>query len=471
MMYRKAASAAAAILTAATMVTGMPSAATAAPAPAPCAAPNMVKETLPNGTTWQLCWRMHDKAGLILEKVSISSKRNPQPVQVLESIRLAQLNVPYDSGETEYNDLTTYGFGGYSLQTLAGDDCKGGSARVGSDGGEEPERRKVLCVSAEQSGLAYRSREDGDWEHPTVLSKAGHDLVLRSISKVGWYEYVVEYRLHDDGQISARLGATGDLAPDEYLNADRGWPIGKGARDFAAMHYHSAFWRVDFNIAGKGGEQVEQYDTKLDGRGSSTARLKTSRTVIAKEGTFNKVNQRWWRVVSQKSKNEDGHKRSYELVTSADDRYEGHPETKPDVTFTEKNLCEKWATDNAQDPECPEGKRTILDFAKDKSKLTDPVMWVRVGFHHVPRDEDQSPMPLHWQGFDLLPRDFFAMNPLTPAVRASSNGQATEPPGEGGEPSVPPASSEPTQTPTQPTPTTTRPAPSSPTSSPSPSRR
>ncbi|MEU7903581.1 primary-amine oxidase [Actinoplanes sp. NPDC049118] len=464
MKYRKAASAAAALLTAATVATGVPSVAAAAPAPAPCAAPNMVKETLPNGTTWQLCWRMHDKAGLILEKVSIASKRNPQQTQVLESIRLAQLNVPYDSGDTEYNDLTTFGFGGYSLQTLAGDDCKGGSARVGSDGSEEPERREVLCVSAEQSGLAYRLRDDTDWENPTVLSKAGHDLVLRAISKVGWYEYVTEYRLHDDGQISARLGATGDLAPGEYLNADRGWPIGKGARDFAAMHYHSAFWRVDFNIGGKGGEQVEQYDTKLDGQGSSTARLKTTRTAIAKEGTFSKVNQRWWRVVSPKSKNEDGHKRSYELVAGADDRYEGHPETKPDVTFTEKNLCEKWASDNAQDPECPEGKRTIIDFAKDRAKLTDPVMWVRVGFHHVPRDEDQSPMPLHWQGFDLLPRDFTSQNRLTPDARASVNGQAPEPPTDGGEPSVPPATSEPSVPPVTSPP---RPSPSSPSPSPS----
>ena len=49
-------------------------------------------------------------------------------------------------------------------------------------------------------------------------------------------------------------------------------------------------------------------------------------------------------------------------------------------------------------------------------------MWVRVGFHHVPRDEDQSPMPLHWQGFDLVPRDFTETNPLTPDGRENVNG-------------------------------------------------
>ena len=34
---------------------------------------------------------------------------------------------------------------------------------------------------------------------------------------------------------------------------------------------------IDFNIAGKGKEKVEQYDTKVNGRGSMTAKLKTTK--------------------------------------------------------------------------------------------------------------------------------------------------------------------------------------------------
>ncbi|MEV8510071.1 primary-amine oxidase [Actinoplanes sp. NPDC051475] len=425
MTYRKTAGAgAAALLTLASLGIGASPAAAKAPAAAAaaCTSGSQVKETLPNGTTWQLCWRIDERAGLILDKVSVATRRYPQPVQVLQSIRLAQLNVPYDSGETEYNDLSDFGFGGGDLETLTGEDCKGGSAREGSDGGPQAQRRKVLCVSAEASGLAYRLHSyNFQTNAEKVYSKQGHDLVLRTISKVGWYEYVTEFRLADDGQISARLGATGDLSPSDYVRADNGWPIGKNARDYASMHYHSAFWRVDFNIDGKGGEKVEQYDTKVDGRGSMAAKLKTSKKTITKEGSFSKVNRRWWRLVSPTSKNKDGHKRSYELVTGADDRYEAHPETTPDVTFTQAHTCEKFATGNA-DPQCAT-KKTILDYAHDKETLKNPVMWVRVGFHHVPRDEDQSPMPLHWQGFDLLPRDFTEMNPLTPADRAGVNGQ------------------------------------------------
>jgi primary-amine oxidase len=429
MTYRKPAGAAV-MLAVAALGLAAPAPALAAPEPSPCGAAAMVKETLPNGTTWQLCWRINDRAGLVLTNVFLSTKRQPEPVQVLNSIRLAQLNVPYDTGETEYNDLTSYGFGGYDMETLTGDDCKGGSARTGSDGGEVPQQRELLCVSAEPAGLAnrlhdYDYNEETGEEKETVYSQQGHDLVLRTISKVGWYEYVSEYRLGDTGQISARLGATGDLAPGEYSEADRGWPIGKQARDYASMHYHSAFWRVDFNIGGQGGETVEQYDTKLDGQGTMAAKLTTTKKTIAKEGSFTKTDRRWWRLASKKSLNADGHQRSYELGLGADDPYEGHPETQPDVTFTQADLCEKWASSNAADPECPLDKKTIIDFAGDKQKLADPVMWVRVGFHHVPRDEDQSPMPMHWQGFDLLPRDFTAINPIAPDGRENVNGNPT----------------------------------------------
>jgi primary-amine oxidase len=440
MTYRKTAGAIA-LLTAALVGAVVPAGAQAAAPALPCSSSSTVKEKLPNGTTWQLCWRIHDKAGLVLEKVFVSTKRNPQPVQVLDSIRLAQLHVPYDSGDMEFDDLTDLGMGGSYLETLGGEDCKGGSARLGSDGSGEPAQRKVLCVSAEPSGLAYRGREetwDDNGPKSTLASKQGHDLVLRTISKLAWYEYVTEFRLHDDGQISARLGATGDLAPGTESDAARGWPIGKGADYKSTMHYHNAFWRVDFNLDGKGGERVDQYDTALDGRGEVAAKLKTTRATVAKEGAFSKVNQRWWRVTSQSSKNTDGHLRSYELATGAGDRYDGHPETKPDVTFTQKNPCEKYASGNASDPECPPDRRTVLDFVKDKEKMTDPVMWVRVGFHHVPRDEDQSPMPMHWQGFDLVPRDFTAMNQLTPDDRTGQNGNPQpEPEPSAPEPSAP----------------------------------
>jgi primary-amine oxidase len=374
-----------------------------------CGEAAMVRETLPGGTRWQLCWHVDAKTGLVLEKVAVAYRGQPAPLLVLDSITMAQLNVPYDSGVNEWNDITSYGFGGPYMQTLAGAECRGSRRPAWTGAGAAG--NKVLCVSEEHTGPAHRSADE---EADTLHSRHGHDLVLRTVSKVGWYEYVAEYRLGDDGRISAGLGATGDLSPYDFSDARTGWPVGTGDSDYAANHYHSAFWRVNFNLDGRGGERVEQYDTAPTGeRGRRSAILETTRTGVATEATLQAANRRWWRVVSAASANGDGHPRSYELDVGAGDVYEARPETVPDVTFTEYKACEKFATHNL-DPQCR--ARSILQYANGEA-LTDPVMWVRVGFHHVPRDEDQSPMPVHWQGFDLLPRDVTATNPLAPGPR------------------------------------------------------
>jgi primary-amine oxidase len=378
-----------------------------------CGDSSMVAETLPGGTRWRMCWHVDPQTGLVLEDVSVAYKSQPAPLRVLTSITLAQLNVPYDSGMTEWNDITSFGFGGDAMQTLAGKECPGGSRRAPWQGAA-----KVLCVTADATGPAQRVN---DTQQQTVYTRQGHDLVLRTVSKVGWYEYLTEYRFGDDGRITARLGATGDLSPIDYTIPKAGWPIGEGQQDNAAAHHHNAIWRVDFDLGSPpDGERVEQYDSTPTGRqGRNSAILESLRTPIPAEANLTTANRRWWRVVSTTGANTDGHPRSYELAMGAGDVYESRPETRPDVTFTQQRACEKFATFNL-DPEC--GARSVLQYVNGE-QLTDPVMWVRVGFHHVPRDEDQSPMHTHWQGFDLNPRDFTATNPLAPSARATVNGR------------------------------------------------
>ncbi|MER7591788.1 primary-amine oxidase [Micromonospora sp. NPDC127501] len=387
-----------------------------APPAGQCGDGAMVRETLPGGTRWQLCWRIDARTGLVLEQVAVAFRGHPERLPVLKSITLAQLNVPYDSGMTEWNDITSFGFGGEAVQPLAPRECPNGSRRPTYSGAGEPGAR-VLCVVVDDLGPAQRSL---DTDSGQALTRQGHDLVLRSVSKVGWYEYVTEYRLADNGRITARLGATGDLSPNDYTISRAGWPIGPGQTDYATAHHHNAFWRVDFDLADQGQERVEQYDTAPTGdQGRRAPILATTRTDIAVEANLRSANRRWWRVASPSSPNSDGHPRSYEIDLGAGEVYEARPETVPDVTFTQQRSCERFATFNI-DPECV--GRSILQYV-DGEPLTDPVAWVRVGFHHMPRDEDQSPMPMHWQGFDLLPRDLTATNPLAPSVRASINGR------------------------------------------------
>ncbi len=125
-------------------------------------------------------------------------------------------------------------------------------------------------------------------------------------------------------------------------------------------------------------------------------------------------------MVSAAGKNKDGHARSYEIVPGPSTKYPGRGYTKHDVYFTQYDKCELFASNNPGD--CGRGAGTSVDRWVNGQTLKHPVVWMNIGFHHIARDEDQQPMPVHWQGFSIAPRDVTAMNPLTPAELGWQNG-------------------------------------------------
>ncbi|MFD7550166.1 copper amine oxidase [Streptomyces sp. NPDC059578] len=387
-----------------------------APAPAAdCSAAYRIEQKLDGGTTWRMCWRYDPLAGVVLDKVTYQPKGEARPIRVLNSARLAQIHVPYDDGKNEYEDLTATTFG-YDLQNLKTGECPGGTIRTV----KVPDRGNVkgLCTTTRARGHAYRLANDSGSK---VWQAQGKDLLVYSINKASWYEYITEWRFSSDGTISSNVGATGMLSPFDYDGGDsQGWPIGKNASAYAESHSHNVFWRIDSALDGNTKNKVEQYDsTVTPASGGRSPITKTKRTPVTKELGGDAKSMRWWRLVSTTGKNKDGHPRSYEIVPGRTDKFPGRSFTKRDVYFTEYKKCEKYASGN---PSCPTGTPNSVDKWTNGQALKNPVTWVNIGFHHIARDEDQEPMPVHWQGFSLVPRDVTAMNPLTPDDLKNRNG-------------------------------------------------
>ncbi|MER6983519.1 copper amine oxidase [Streptomyces carpinensis] len=400
-------------------------AAAAAPA-ADCGAAYRIEQKLATGTTWRMCWGYEREAGLVLEHVSYQPPGEPKPIKVLATAKLAQIHVPYDDGGNEYSDLTRAGFG-YGLLDLTPAECPGGTIRtVKLPEGGDPEHRQVkgLCTTTRSRGHAYHMQSD---QNGRTYQAQGKDLLVYTVNKVGWYEYITEWRFQDDGTIHMNIGATGSLSPYDYDAGDgRGWPVGKGAKAYATSHSHNVFWRLNFDLDGSSKGRVEQYDSQVSApaRGQQGPTEKTTGTKVAKELAGDARNSRWWRIVSATGKNKDAHPRSYEIVPGATTKYLGRPFTKHDIYFTEYNRCEQFASDNLRN--CGAGHGRSVDAWVNGQTLTHPVVWVNVGFHHIARDEDQQPMPVHWQGFSIAPRDVTAMNPLTPPALADQNGHVRD---------------------------------------------
>ncbi|KAB1150078.1 copper amine oxidase [Streptomyces luteolifulvus] len=395
----------------------------AAPVAADCSPAYRIEQKLAGGTTWRMCWRYDSKAGLVLEDISYQPKGEAAPIKVLNSGRLGQIHVPYDDGSVEYDDLTGFGFA-QGLMNLASGECPGGTIKkVKVPDAVDPAHPDVngLCTTTRSRGHAYRMQGNSANK---VYQAQGKDLLVYTVNQVGWYEYMTEWRFQDDGTITMNVGATGSLSYYDYDAGDgRGWPIGKGARSSATSHSHNAFWRLDFALDGSTKNKIEQYDSKVTAQasGQQAPTAKTARTKVTKELAGDAKRYRWWRVVSATGKNKDGHARSYEMVPGPTTKYPARSFTKHDVYFTQYNKCEKFASNNPGN--CGAGAGKSVDKWVNGQTLTHPVVWMNIGFHHIARDEDQQPMPVHWQGFSIVPRDVTAMNPLTPDELAWQNGK------------------------------------------------
>ncbi|GAA5013877.1 hypothetical protein [Actinopolymorpha pittospori] len=409
---------------------------------------SQIEKVLENGAAWRMCARVHPIKGLVLERIEFKPKTGDYEYagykRVLDQLNMAQLNVPYDTGHVQYNDITSYGFGKQYLMAQVPEVCKGEALPVSQSFTYQNNliERTIpgICVDEEPVGLTTHAQET-QIGGGVLYAEQGTALTVSSISKISWYEYQERLVFDDHGQIEVGLGATGDIAPgtpgSNFFGVDPkvGWPLSgpttvtnpdgstSQIQHYAASHWHNAIWRVDFGIDKGELQQVEQWDFTSPGVGAGAPIVEGTGTT--KSRAFNAVpgdgndQLTWWRVLNPNSKNKDGHPRSYEIV-NRNATNQLIPVTQPTVTFTNSRACEEYASANLN-AGCP--GRNILDYvAEDTHELTDPVAWVNVGFHHTDKDEDQSPMPIHWQKFQLVPRDFFAQSPFITEARSCVNG-------------------------------------------------
>ncbi|PRA04418.1 copper amine oxidase [Arthrobacter sp. MYb229] len=387
-------------------------------------------QDMTSGANWSMCFSVDIKLGMVLENVTFTPP-NAEPMEIIDSMSLSQLEVPYDDGGRSTSDITSAGFGGGNMHSLTEIECPGtlvshGIPTIG-DGSKygEIESRPVLCSDTVDGGLSYRSAEVGQ-----LLAKRKNDWQLSTVSKVGWYEYLNQVTFGADGSIRPALGATGDLSPVDYSDAEHGAAVGEGEEHHASSHSHNAVWKIHWALGGTGAQQVEQYDTKdTNESGEQSPIVEGNYTKIGEPATAQWTDARWWKVSAPGMLNADGHVMSYEIDMGKTDGFSFIDDEKNhgadgatdyDVAFTNADDCHIYATYNRGT--CGRG---VLDFVKNQSgeKLADVVSWVAVGYHHVPRDEEQSPMEVHWQGFTMVPRDLTAQRLDVPEERSELNGK------------------------------------------------
>jgi len=366
-----------------------------------CTGAHRIDETFESGARWQLCFEVRTREAVVYREIHYTPPGGAER-KVLEEVSLAQIHVPYDDNGARFHDVTDYGAGGGNLDDLTSAECPGGVLL--QDGA-----KNVLCKKVARRGSAYDA----------LLDRAqGWQLELFSVSHIGAYNYIPTYRFLDDGTIEVAMGATGQLQRFEYGDpsaTDIGWPLNASGSRIGISHIHNYYFRMDFDLGGTADDDVvEQIDVATDGAGATRT---LSVTPFTSEGAADVApsSLRSWRVRDGSLQNAHGHPVSYELVPlESGHRDEGpayEPFTHDDFYVTKYSACEQYASHNNQLLGCGDD---LQDFTDGESLAgEDVVVWYGLTFHHIPRDEDESRMHAHWNGFRLEPRDWSDATPLS----------------------------------------------------------
>lgn len=377
----------------------------------PCNADHRLDVQFDTGARWELCWYARERDGLVIESARYTT-RDGRLFPVVARASLAQLHVAYDDSAVTYSDVTQYGLGGNWLQSLDDSDCRG--RLLQSDG------RNVACLDrADQDGVP--------------------ELSLFSVSQVGAYVYIVTWRFGADGTFAPTIGASGAL---QRRSNDVALPFGRvldgEPESLWLSHTHNYYWRIDLDLGQSGDDDIvtySDYRTLPDGRRARQTSVLEREAAVRSDRTGMQV---WHIRDTAPAEGRDPHGvPGYRLETPR----AGHAFERPaveswageDLFITVARDCERFASQNARfEPGCADD---VAAFADDEAvQGVDTVLWQRIAFHHVPRNEDRRHMHTHWDGFRLTPDNLLARAaPLDerPAEDAPASG-ATSGEGSGG---------------------------------------
>jgi len=389
---------------------------------------------------WQFHFRIDPRLGLVISTVLYDD--GGQSRSILYQGSLSELFVPYMDPDIgwyfkTYMDAGEYGVGKLAAELQPGLDCPPTAvmfdAVFADDWGDPYTQKRSACLFERYAG-------DVAWRHYEAVNlqtevRKRTDLVLRSVSAIGNYDYIFDWVFRQDGTIRVAVGASGveqvkavrsATIKEDKDGSDTAYGHMVARHTVAINHDHFFCFRIDLDIDGQKNSFLhERLRTRRLGQASPRSSVwvvEASSPATEQEARLRIDLRRpaLWRVVNPNVVGPLGYPVSYELRPGANAVSLLAPDDFPQrrAGFTDFHL---WVTPyDAREryaagmyPNQSKGGDGLPRWTSANRSIqnTDLVVWYTLGFHHVVRAEDWPVLPTAWREFELRPFDFFRRNP------------------------------------------------------------
>ena len=413
-------------------------------------APNYtLKDGVLEWDIWRMRLRVEKRPGLVLSNIDVKDKKKWR--SVMYQAHLSEVFVPYMDPSAgwywrTYMDSGEYGFGLFLSPLRANIDCPSYAtflpAVINDDTGNSTEIPDAICIFERNVG-------DPAWRHFEIFAqdpekgvftpaegRPATELVVRTASEVGNYDYLIDYRFKQDGGIDIKIGSTG-------LDAVKGTKIThmsqQGAKEATKHgtliapylvgpdHSHFFNFKLDFDLDGHKNSAMKLNIVRAKPDNSPRTSMWTvQRKMITseKEGTFklNAQKPSMLMLMNMDKKNYLGNPVGFMIKNvsvgatpdfdfDSDMSMKRNAYVKYQIWNTKYDANERYA--GGKYAMGSDGNDTLATWINKNRKLNgqDIVTWVTAGFHHVTRSEDWPVMPLNWKSIKIRPMNFFDYNP------------------------------------------------------------
>ena len=380
---------------------------------------------------WSLRIGFNYREGLVLHTIAYDDPMAGRVRPIAHRLSLAEMVVPYRDPSPDHERRTAFDIGEWGLGFMTtslelGCDCLGEirylDAVLHNTAGEPYTIVNAVCLHEEDNGVLWKHVDDRTGAEVRRMRR----MVISSHMTVANYEYLVYWRLYEDGSIECEIRATGIMVTTPFEGEPPPYGTVVDLDTYAPIHQHFLVARLDLEVDGPDNTVMVSDTVALptgpdNPHGLALAQRSTPlRTESEGKQDPNWASQRSWKVVNPHRLNRAGTPVAYKLVASS---------AIPALIDTESPVFQRsqaightlWVTPFDRDERWPSGEfvnQSSRDeglpawTAADRSiEDTDVVLWYVGGIHHVPRVEDWPIMPSDTVSFWLKPFGFFDRNP------------------------------------------------------------